>query len=131
MKNNIYLILFLSVITVPASVTAGQVQGKAINYSSPAGVTEQCIALAPMPGAIARPGDKKQEQKYCGINFYDGNTALCPKTWSTSPGTIVFDLSSGSYADRVNQFEKDGCKLGKGVKKTACCQGGQVQVHNE
>lgn len=115
--NSFFVTALLAVVTLPVPVLAGQVRGQATNYKSPGGVTEQCIALAPIPGGKYRPGDRKQERKYCGIDLYDANTALCPKIWSTSPGTIIYDLSAGSYAGRVNQFEQTVCKDSKGAKK--------------
>jgi len=117
MQMNKFLATALfAVITLPVPAMAGQVRGQETNYTSPGGVTEQCIALAPMPGGKYRPGDRKQEQKYCQIDIYDANTALCPKIWSTSPGTIIYDLSPGSYAGRVKQFEQNVCKQSKGAK---------------
>ena len=117
LMNKFLTTAIFAVITLPVPAMAGQVRGQETNYTSPGGVTEQCIALAPMPGGKYRAGDRKQEQKYCGIDFYDANTALCPKIWSTSPGTIIYDLSAGSYAGRVKQFEQTVCKDSKGAKK--------------
>ena len=108
---------FFLVAAFPLLLMAEQFQGKTINYSSPDGVTEQCIALPSMPGAISRPQDRSLEQEYCGIDLYDANTALCPKIWSTSPGTIIYDLSPGSFAGKVKTFEQTICKDAKGAKK--------------
>ncbi len=115
--NKFLATALFAVITLPVPAMAGQVRGQETNYTSPGGVAEQCIALAPILGGKYRAGDRKQEQKYCGIDFYDANTALCPKIWSTSPGTIIYDLSAGSYAGRVKQFEQTVCKDSKGAKK--------------
>ena len=92
-------------------------RGQISTFSSPDGVIEQCIALASMPGAISHPQDREQEQNYCGINFHDVNTALCPKVWSTSPGTIIYDLSPGSYAGNVKGFEQANCRDSKRAKR--------------
>lgn len=111
MSINIFFVTaLLAVVTLPAPVLAGQVRGQETNYSSPGGVTEQCIALVSIPGGKYRPGDRKQEQKYCGIDFYNANTALCPKIWSTSPGTIIYDLSAGNHDASASpgfQLERD------------------------
>ncbi len=101
----------------PALLMAAQFQGQTTNFTSPAGVTEQCIALPTMPGATSRPQDRTIEQEYCTIDFYDANTALCPKIWSTSPGTIIYDLLPGSFAGKVKEFEQTVCRDGKGAKK--------------
>ncbi len=117
MQINIFLLTaFLAVVTLPTSVVAGQARGQATNYTSPDGVTEKCIVLASMPDSKYRTGDKKKEQQYCGIDIYDANTALCPKIWSTSPGTIIYDLTAGSYAGRVKEFEQSVCKHEKASK---------------
>ncbi len=70
-----------------------------------------------MPEGRYRSGDTKLEQQYCAIDFYDRNTALCPKIWSTSPGTIIYDLSRSSFAGRVKHFEENECSRSKEVKK--------------
>ncbi len=115
-----HLFLALSLLTaplLPLTVTAGQVQGKVTRYTSPAGVIEQCIALPPMPGGTYIAADREQEQQYCSINIYTPDTALCPKIWSTSPGTIIYDLSGGSYTGQAGHFEQSACKNSKAIKK--------------
>ncbi len=116
-KQSIVQISFLLISTFPALLMAEPFQGSTTNFTSPGGITEQCIALASVPGAVARPKDRNIEETYCGIDFYDANTALCPKVWSTSPGTIIYDMSSGSYANKVKTFEQTACRDGKKAKK--------------
>src|SRR6266513_1625039 len=38
--------------------------------------------------SIVSQGDTKKEKELCGVSFEDKGIGLCPKTWSTSPGTI-------------------------------------------
>ncbi len=116
-KQPVVKIFFLLISTSPALLMAAPFQGHTTNFKSPAGVTEQCIALASMPGSVARPQDRNTEKEYCGIDFYDANTALCPKVWSTSPGTIIFDLSHGLFSGKVEKFEQAACRDGKQAKK--------------
>ena len=106
----------LAALLLPAAASAGKVQGKATRYTSPAGVIEQCIVLSPMPGGRYLPTDRELEQQYCGINIYTTDTALCPKIWSTSPGTIIYDLARGAYAGRAGHFEQIACKNSKTIK---------------
>jgi hypothetical protein len=116
-KKQFYRTIFLLITFFPSLLMATSFQGHITNFTSPSGVTEQCIALATMPGTISRPFDRSTEENYCGIDFYDANTALCPKVWSTSPGTIIYDLSPGSYTGKVKQFEQTACEEGKRAKK--------------
>jgi hypothetical protein len=41
------------------------------------------------------------------MNVYS-NTGMCPKTWSTSPGTMFYPLKSSPYSS-VRQFESSAC----------------------
>ncbi len=117
MQIKTYLLaLLFAAATLSTPVMAGQIRGRAIQYTSPGGVPEQCIALTPMPGGKYRIGDRQQEQKYCGIDLYNTDTALCPKIWSTSPGTIIYDLSAGSFAGMVSHFERTACRNSKGIR---------------
>ncbi len=118
------ILLFKTISTVsfllaafPSLLMAVQFYGQTTSFTSPAGVTEQCLALPTMPAAKSRAQDRTIEQEYCAIDFYDANIALCPKIWSTSPGTIIYDLSPGSFAGKVKKFEQTVCREGKGVKK--------------
>ena len=93
-----------------ASVHA--VEGQRQGFTSPNGVSEQCVAITPVPGGVYSAEDKTLEQRYCGIDFYAADTALCPQTWSTSPGTMVYDLAGGHYAGEQSEFEDDVCAHG-------------------
>lgn len=75
------------------------------NYNSPNGIIESCIALAKLPMGHYKEGDLREEQKLCAINFNDDATALCSKTWSTSPATIVTSFRNVDGKDMANSAE--------------------------
>ena len=110
-------LLCLILATLPLAATASDaVQGTATSFTSPNGVAEACIRIAPMPGARYSEADLKAEAAFCAIDLYAPTTGLCPKTWSTSPGMIVHDLSSGPYAGDRRGFETNACPEGKDAK---------------
>ncbi len=93
--------------------------GEEATFTSPNRVIERCVRIAPIPGGNYSKNDLKTEEFYCEIDFYDAQTALCPKTWSTSPGTAVYDISEGPYAGNRSEFERNACKEGKSAKALA------------
>lgn len=62
------------------------------NYTSPNGIVEKCKILPPFPDANSeyKSDDAKEESEFCQIDFYTKGITLSPKTWSTSPGTVVY-----------------------------------------
>jgi hypothetical protein len=88
-------------------------------FHSPNGVTERCVRIAPMPGATYSEDDLKTEAAYCAINLYAPTIAICPKTWSTSPGMIIYDISVGEFAGDRSGFERTACAKGKEAKALA------------
>ena len=73
---------------------------------------EQCVALARFSQesqARYLPKDASKEQELCAVAFDDKTIGLCPETWSTSPGTIVYDISNSKYNENPNQFEAEYC----------------------
>lgn len=99
----------------PALANDG-VQGEEVVFTSPNKVTERCVRIAPMPGAEYSDDDLKAEAEFCAIDLYAPTVALCPKTWSTSPGMIVHDISEGPYAGDRRAFETRACPEGKDAK---------------
>jgi hypothetical protein len=95
------------------------VQDTETTFTSPNGVVERCVRIAPIPGGDYSEDDVEEEEGYCAIDFYAPTVALCPKTWSTSPGTIVYDISAGPYANDRTEFERNACKEGKSAKDLA------------
>lgn len=88
-------------------------------YRSPNGVTERSMALPRMPGADYSKKDAEQEETLTAIDFYSPNIALCPKTWSTSPGTMVRDISKTNFSHDAYESQCKGKSVPTGVKKTA------------
>ncbi len=109
-------IALLSFLLATAAQANDSVTGVEALFTSPNGVTERCVRVAPMPGAIYSETDLATEAAYCAIDLYDPAVALCPKTWSTSPGMIVHDISSGPYAGDRRAFETRACPEGKDAK---------------
>jgi len=100
-------------------VTAGAASGTVVSYTSPGGVDEHCIILDRMPEAVYSDADKAREQAFCSIDFYAGSHALCPKVFSTSPGTLVYDISRGPFAGKPDAFEAQQCATSSPVKRGA------------
>jgi hypothetical protein len=93
---------------------AAPVSGKAETFTSASGVTEQCIRLAEFPGAHYSGHDRKTEKDYCSLDL--GSMVMCPKLWSTSPGTILYEVEAGVD---VRAFERQHCGAGHHVKDVA------------
>jgi hypothetical protein len=72
---------------------ATPVLGDITHFQSPRGISESCIALTKLPLGRYSEKDAEKEKEFCGADFYNNSVVLCPKTWSTSPGTIVHDNS--------------------------------------
>lgn len=71
------------------------------NFASPHGISEECRVLPKIPGGEYSKKDLKKEQEFCATDFYNTTAvALCPKTWSTSPGTMVYDISKSGKSQR-------------------------------
>jgi hypothetical protein len=85
-------------------------------FTSPNGVRERCVRIGPMPGANYSSDDLAAEQAFCAIDLYVPTVALCPKTWSTSPGIIVHDITDGPYVGDRRAFETRACPEGKDAK---------------
>ena len=87
--------------------SAAEFQGTANSFGR-----EQCFILGHFSdgsGALYRQGDTKKEKELCGVSFEDKGIGLCPKTWSTSPGTIVYDIRESKYNGNPEAFEAAFC----------------------
>ena len=112
--------LALAVLLATSPVLASDsVTGDAVTFKSPNGIVERCIRITPIPGGNYSDGDRKQESAYCEIDLYASDVALCPKTWSTSPGMMVYDISSGAYAGKRDAFMRKACREGKSADRLA------------
>jgi hypothetical protein len=96
-----------------------RVAGAATAFTSPNAVAEACIRIAPMPGAVYSEADRAAEAAFCAVDLYAPDVGLCPKTWSTSPGMILHDLSEGPYAGDRRGFETNACPQGKEAKEAS------------
>jgi hypothetical protein len=96
--------------------SAAQFQGTGNSFGR-----ERCFILNHFPdgsGALYRQGDTKKEKELCGVSFQDKGVGLCPKTWSTSPGTIVYDISKSKYNGNPEAFEAAFCPRQRALKDT-------------
>ncbi len=116
LRNTICLVMAFA---ASQAVATDEVQGDATVFASPKGVAERCVRVAKIPGGAYSNGDLKDEAEYCAIDFYAPAVGLCPKTWSTSPGMMVYDITSGPYANDRAAFERNACKEGKSAKDLA------------
>jgi len=105
---------FCFLLLLTGNVIAGQFQGTATSFGR-----QQCFILDHFPadsGATYRDKDAEKEQELCGISFEDKGIALCPKTWSTSPGTIVYDIRGSKYNGNPDAFESAYCPRQRALK---------------
>ena len=106
-------------VAAEASLASDRVAGDEVFHQSPNGIAERCVRISPAPGGVYSKDDLKKETEYCEIDFYADNVAMCPKTWSTSPGTMIYDITGGPYAGDRLEFERNACKEGKSAKDLA------------
>jgi hypothetical protein len=117
MKNRILMLArmaFLASVLTHGSAWAGQFQGTVVTHGK-----EQCVALARFSEesqARYLSKDASKEQELCAVAFDDKTIGLCPKTWSTSPGTIVYDIDKSKYSGNPNQFEAEYCAKQRALK---------------
>jgi hypothetical protein len=101
------------------AAASSDVRGEAVTYRSPGGVEERCVMLARLPGGAYRDEDSAQERALCAIDLYDRAHAICPKTFSTSPGASVYMLAGARYDGNPAGFEREMCPRGKGMSRDA------------
>jgi hypothetical protein len=103
-------------LTGTVALASSAVTGTVTEFKSPRGSSEQCVALDHVPGGNYSQADVAKEREFCSIDLHGDTHALCPKVFSTSPGTLIFDLSGGAYAGDPARFEREAC-AGGGVHK--------------
>ena len=111
--DTIGVIVFVIMLTEGVAVPA-QFQGTSVNH-----VKEQCIVLnrfSQDSGAKYHTKDSDKEQELCGIAFDNKAIGMCPKTWSTSSGTIVYDISKSKYGEHPESFEAEYCPKQRALK---------------
>ena len=99
--------------------TGAAAAGTTVEFRSPNGVVERCVALSEIPRGVYSDADRAEEAAFCGIDFYSDDVAICPKIWSTSPATIVHDVSAGPWAHRGREFEEKVCSRGTHARDAA------------
>lgn len=91
------------------------VTGDSVNYNSPGEVQESCVKVTHIPNGKYSDKDLAKENELCGINFYETDKiALCPKLWSTTGATLIFDVSA--MGAKASQFESKSCPQLQGKK---------------
>ncbi|MCU0920140.1 MAG: hypothetical protein MUF16_07360, partial [Burkholderiaceae bacterium] len=100
-------------------LASSQVRGDAAAYPSPAGIEERCVMLARLPGGVYRDEDTVQERALCAIDVHDRAHAICPKTFSTSPGASIYVLAGARFDGNPAGFEREMCPHGKGMPHDA------------
>ena len=103
-----WLMACLCLVVQPA-LGSPDVRGSVAEFVSPAGARERCIALAHMPEGLYTEADVAREAEFCAIDFHSDSHALCPKVFSTSPGTLVYSLSGGGFSGNRTAFEREAC----------------------
>lgn len=100
---------------LPCSAQPGPVTLQTFRTSS--GSAEKCVHGLRIPGGTYSESDAELEREYCSIDFYATALALCPKMWSTSPATIVYDITGGRFRNNQAGFENQACpKSGSAIR---------------
>ena len=97
----------LMLLLMAGTAQAAEFHGVAKSYGK-----GQCIVLDRLPadsGAKYKSSDADKEQALCGIDFADKGIGMCPKTWSTSPGTVIYDIRKSKYNGSPEKFEAEYC----------------------
>lgn len=104
-------------VTSAATATAAPVSGEVTTFEKPSGVIEECIRIADFPGGVYSETDRATESEYCELDF--AKIALCPKLWSTSPGTILYEFDPTAYGADPAAFESKHCGNGGHARDNA------------
>lgn len=75
------------------------------------GLTMHCRALPPLAAEVS-VADSQAEQNFCNIDLGSASTAVCAKTWSTSPAALIYDIEGTEWAGRSKAFEAEVCPRG-------------------
>ena len=77
-----------------------------------------CHRVPPL-AEVVDEADARAEEAFCRINFSSPSVGICPKTWSTSPGALVYDLTGTKWAGRAPDFERETCADGRKAREEA------------
>ena len=109
----------LGVFGASHALASAEVRGASVSHRTPAGAAERCVMLARLPGGVYRDEDDAQESALCAIDVYDRSHAICPKTFSTSPGASIYSLAGARFDSNPAGFEREMCPHGKGMPRDA------------
>lgn len=106
------LVATLAVSVAGGAGASSDVRGQATEFTSPNRAIERCVALDRMPGGEYSEADTAMEAALCSIDFYGNAYALCPKVFSTSPGTLIYALDTDQPGTTAQAFEQQSCAGG-------------------
>ena len=115
-RGLLHVLVTAALALASSGLWAAPVTGETTEFQVAGGLVEQCVRIAPFPGAQYSKRDLDEEQTYCTLDFAE--LALCPKLWSTSPGTILFEIDDGDFAG----FERENCSDGHHAQAVARSQ---------
>lgn len=80
---------------------------------------DNCQTIPLLPDTPDAPIKVRQTDALCAIDFSSDNTAICPKTWSTSAAALVYDLAGTAWQNRRAEFERQVCPKGTQARSEA------------
>lgn len=116
-KTRHLMAILMILATAPGWVSGAPVQGESTTFTSASGLQEECIRISPLPGARYSKHDLRREKAYCKLDF--NSLALCPKLWSTSPGTILYEIDAEAFDGDYAGFERQHCGGGHHARSAA------------
>ena len=79
-------ILLAGLVLAPLTAFASDaVQGTETSFTSPNGVIERCVRIAPIPGGDYGKDDLDEEEGYCAIDFYAPPSRSAPRRGARAP----------------------------------------------
>lgn len=108
------------------SLLAAPVTGEVTEFRTEDGVVERCVRITNFPNAHYSINDREIESAYCSLDF--STLALCPKLWSTSPGTILYEIDASTDEGNISRFERENCSDGRHAKQAASREPGVFKV---
>lgn len=114
MKKRLLLSLAPFTLICASTMATEIISGDIFSFTSLNLVSENCIITEKLDEELYSKKDLKKEKEFCELDLYENaNLGVCPKTWSTSPGTIIYKLAGTSYENRKVEFESEVCGSGK------------------
>ena len=84
-------------------------------------LTMECEQLPPLEGVLSA-ADLAEQAAYCAIDLSADDIAICPKTWSTSPGAVIYAVTDTQWQGRTAEFERVACAPGGHAREFATAQ---------